>query len=193
MHAAEGENGELWTRVGDRCLSAFRQLKNIEVHYLIALRESGAVYYAAAMEGAHGVAAVPMMRPIAIDPFNGDALVYAGVHQCVLGQIGFRVDTRVHAIQIQHLEDFARPFGTAHAGDSLTENDNVGDMAELGGIWRALHGNIHRTVAGALTRDDHAMAILDAGASSGLVHVLVDTGQAAAAAGLVWRGCDREN
>ena len=39
IHAAEGENGELWTRVGDRCLSAFRQLKNIEVHYLIALRE----------------------------------------------------------------------------------------------------------------------------------------------------------
>ena len=40
------------------------------------------------------MAALPMMRPIAIDPFNSDALVYAGVHQCVLGQIGFRVDTR---------------------------------------------------------------------------------------------------
>lgn len=193
MHAAEGENGELWARVGNRCLSAFRQLKNIEIHYLIALRESGAVYYAAAMDGARGMAAVPMMRPIAIDPFNSDALVYAGVHQCVLGQIGFRVDTRVHAIQIQQLEDFARPFGTAHAGDSLSGNDNLEDMAELGGIWRVLDGNIHRTVAGALTRDDHAMAILDAGASSGLIHVLVDTGQAAAAAGLVWRARDREN
>ena len=90
IHAAEGENGELWARVAGHCLSAFRQLQNLRVYYVVVLRDRGAIYYAAALDNAHALPGLPKLRPIAIDPFNDDDILYAGIHQAVLGQIGFR-------------------------------------------------------------------------------------------------------
>jgi len=194
VHAAEGENGELWTRVGNRCLSAFRRLKNLQVYYVVALRERGAVYYAAAIVGANGLAGFPMLRPIAIDPFNDDETLFAGVHQCVLGQIGFRVDTRVHGVHIEHMPDFASPFGTAHAGDSLTGDGELAATAAVrGGAWKGFRGRVNRTETGANAGEDGAVAILDPGAPSGLIHCLVETRDIAAATGLIWRVRDVRN
>jgi hypothetical protein len=193
MHAAEGENGELWTRSGDRCLSAFRRLKNLQVYYLVALRDRGAVYYAAAMEGAHGLAPFPMVRPIAIDPFNEDEILYAGVHQCALGQIGFRVDTRVHCVQVQQLPQLSSRFGTAHVGDLLVGQGSLQDATTLGGAWRILRGSIDRTQTGAVASKGNAFATIDPGVPSGLVHAIVSTGGAPSAAGLAWRVRDGNN
>jgi hypothetical protein len=193
MHAAEGENGELWTRVGRRCLSAFRRLKNLQVFYFVVLRERGAVYYAAAMEGAHGLAAFPMMRPIAIDPFNDDEILYAGVHQCALGQIGFRVDTRVHGIHVQKIPEFASRFGTAHVGDPLTGGGFAGDTSGLSGAWRVLRGHIDSTDTGAMAHDGDTLAIVDPGVPSGLIHGIAVTGDAPSACGLAWRVRDGDN
>lgn len=192
MHAAEGENGELWARIGSRCLSAFRQVKNLQIFYIVALRERGAVYYAAAIEGAHALAGFPMLRPIAIDPFNTDKTLYAGIHQCVLGQIGFRVDTRIHGVHIGQIPEFTRPFGTAHAGDSLTGQGELKSKAPLGGTWHILGGRIARTERGAVA-DGKALAILDPGAPSGLVHALFETTDIPTASGLIWRVRDSGN
>lgn len=193
MHAALGENGELWARVGKRCLSAFRRLKNLKVHYFVVLRERGAVYYAAAMEDAHGLAALPMMRPIAIDPFNEDEILYAGVHQCVLGQIGFRVDTRVHGIRIQQVSELASRFGSAHVGDPLTGGSLADGAAGLNGAWHVLCGDIVPTRTGARATVYPALAIADPGVPTGLLHAVVATTDAASACGLVWRVRDRDN
>jgi hypothetical protein len=188
VHAAEGENGELWARVGKRCLSAFRRLQNLRIYYVIALRERGAVYYAAATAGAHGVAGFPMMRPIAIDPFNADETLYAGIHQCALGQIGFRVDTRVHGIHIEPMPEFASPFGTAHAGDCMTGRGPLAGASDCGGQWRAVLGKVERGPAGAAAVGGcDALALLYPAAPSGLVHALVEAGEGAAQVGLVWR------
>jgi hypothetical protein len=196
VHAAEGENGELWTRSGARCLSAFRRLKNLQVCYVVALRERGAVYYAAALPGAHGVGDFPMLRPIAIDAFDDTETVFGGVHQCVLGQIGFRVDTRVQSIQIGRVPEFAPAFATAHISDPLTGDRALtgSALAGNGPAWRVLRGAIGRAGDGAAAvGGGDALAMADAGAPSGLVHALVETGPAAGSVGLAWRGRDEDN
>lgn len=192
IHAAEGENGELWVRVGDRCLSAFRRLKNLQIYYLVVLREQGAIYYAAAIEGAHGLAGIPMMRPVAIDPFNTDRKLYAGVHQCALGQIGFRVDTRVQGVHIATLPEFSTPFAAAHAYDHLTAVGEISGTSELGKPWRVSHGHINRTQRG-VTSQGASLAVLDPQYPSGLVHGLLETGAAPGIAGIAWRIRDDAN
>ena len=121
MHAAEGENGELWARVGDGCLSAFRRLENLRICYFVALRDRGAVYYAAASEGARHLAALPMMRPIAIDPFNADETSYLEASIRVLSARSDFASIRAsRASMLRTFRSYAAPFTTAHAGDSLT-------------------------------------------------------------------------
>ena len=187
MHAAEGDNGELWARVAGHCLSAFRQLQNLRVYYVVVLRERGAIYYAAALDNAHALPGLPKLRPIAIDPFNEDDIVYAGIHQSVLGQIGFRVDTRVHSVQVEQIPEFAS-LGTAHAGDCLLGGGMLEGAAERGGRWRVLAGRFLRTPRGVTAvGDSEAIALLAPEKPSGLVHAVFETGDAPATAGLIWR------
>jgi hypothetical protein len=187
VRAAEGDNGELRTRVAGGCLSAFRQLQNLRVYYVVALRERGAIYYAAALDDAHALPALPRLRPIAIDPFNDDNALYAGIHQCVLGQIGFRVDTRVHSVQIEKISEFAS-LGTAQAGDRLCGEGILEGQAERGGSWRSFEGTLIRTLRGAKAAGpSEAIALVVPAASSGLVHAVIETSDRPAEAGLVWR------
>ena len=187
MHAAEGDNGELWARVAGQCLSAFRGLQNLRVYYVVVLRECGAIYYAAALENAHALPGLPKLRPIAIDPFNDDRIVYAGIHQSVLGQIGFRVDTRVHSVQVEQIPEFAS-LGTAHAGDCLLGAGMLEGAAERGGLWRLIAGRFLRTPRGVTAvGDSQAIALLAPEKHSGLVHAILETGDAPATAGLIWR------
>jgi hypothetical protein len=179
VHAAEGENGELWARVGKHCLSAFRRLKNIHMYYIVVLREQGAVCYAAADQPAHGVAAFPMMRPIAIDAFNRDSQLFAGVHQAAFGQIGFRVDTRVQAVHVGRIPEFSAPFGTAHAADSGGAK-SAGQVATIGGRWRIVQDDEHGR-----------LAVLDPKRRSGLIHATFEVRSASDTAGLVWRFSDK--
>jgi hypothetical protein len=190
MGAALGENGELRARVGVHCLRAVRGIQNLRTHYVIALRERGAIYYAAASDGAHGLAAFPMMRPIAIDPFDSNQFLYAGVHQCALGQIGFRVDTRVHRVHIEHLPEFASAAGNALVSDRLIGR---GRLEERPGKWRAIQGLVERTPSGATSCGGEAMAIADGSEPVGLIHALVQSEEETGAAGLIWRCEDERN
>jgi hypothetical protein len=189
MHAAEGNNGELWARTGERCLSAFNRLQNLQVFYLIAQRERGAIYYVAASEGAVGPAALPMMRPVAIDAFNTDATLFAGIHQCALGQIGFRVDTRVHKVQVEHVSSLSGRFSGSHAADHLSGSGSLDGETPDG--WRVLRGQVERTGSGARAAVGEALAIRRPTAPSGLLHALVEA--AGGAFGLVWRAEDENN
>ncbi|MCL4765111.1 MAG: DNA-binding protein [Hyphomicrobiaceae bacterium] len=176
VHAALGDNGELWVRAAGRCLAAFRRMQNLQILYVVVLRRRGAVYYAAAMDGAHGLGAIPNMRPIAIDTSNAEEKLYAGIHQCALGQIGFRVDTRVHSVHIERVPELADPFSTAHVFDPL----GPAGLAGLGSGWRFLP-------------ERPGLAVRDAGKPSGLLHVIVEAGDGPTAAGLAWRVHDAAN
>jgi hypothetical protein len=194
VHATGGENGELWARVGANCLSAFRGLQNLQVYYVVILREKGAAYYAASVPNARGLVAYPFLRPLAIDPFNEEATLFAGVHQCVLGQIGFRADTRVYGVQIESIPELATWYGTAHAADKLIGDRNLdGTEAEVGGCWQVSTGSYRLTPQGILPDGSDNLALLDPGKPSGLIHVLIETGDCLSECSLVWRFQDEHN
>lgn len=185
VHAALGDNGEVWVRSGDRCLPAFRGLKNVRVCYIVVLRKTGAVYYAASGPDGATLPAAPMMRPIAVDPFNRQPQLFAGVHQAALGQIGFRVDTRLHGLRVALVPELAE---AGEASDRLTGQGPLQDDPR----WQVLQGRIRRTERGAASEGE-ALALFGAPASTGLIHVLLEVTGPEGAAGIVWRHRDESD
>src|SRR5690606_16397912 len=49
----------------------------------------------------------PAMRPLALTRHRPQGVVYPGVHQGVLGQIGFRADTRVYGVRVAAAPELA--------------------------------------------------------------------------------------
>jgi hypothetical protein len=195
MHATGPENGELWTRVGSGCLPAVRGVQNLQMYYVVVLRERGAAYYAASVADANGLTAYPDLRPVGIDPFNSTPELYAGVHQSTLGQIGFRLDTRVYGIRVARLPEFSTWYGSAHAADTLEGLGSLIDApAEVGGWWHQVRGDFTRRADGASPGGFESLALLDPGAESALVHAVVQVPAGAAGAiGLVWRARDPDH
>lgn len=195
MHATGSENGELWARVSDHQLAAVRGVQNLPVYYLVILRERGAAYYAASLPGAHGLPAYPDFRPLAIDPFQQDAEVYAGVQQSVMGQIGFRVDSRIYGVQVEPFPEYAAWYGTAHAADSLSGTGVLEDSpAEMGGAWQVLRGHFTRSTEGTLGVEQANLAVLTPRQPCGLIHALVQVkAWPGGEVGLAWRVQDEAN
>jgi hypothetical protein len=194
VHATGPENGELWIRVGNELLSTLKGLQNIPVYYIIILREKGAAYYAASVPNAHGLAAYPNMRPLAIDPFNDDATVYAALYQSVLGQAGFRVDTRVYGAHVELVPELASWYGTAHAADDLIgEGLLAGSPAEVGGAWSVYRGSYELTANGVRPLQTDSLAVLKPSAPSGLLHAIIETPAIVTASGFLWRVRDKNN
>ena len=195
MHAAGPECGELWARVGSGTLRSVRGVQNVQMYYVVVLREHGAAYYAASVANVPGLNPYPTMTPLAIDSSTADATVYAGVHQSVLGQIGFRVDTRVYRAQIATLPDFDQWFGSACGADRLIGDGELGSVAaETGGLWEVWQGAFQRTTAGVRPVTSNDCAALGLPEPAGLVHVVVDTdARPVDAIALLFRVQDRDN
>lgn len=194
VHATGTHNGELWLRTQDNLLSTFRGLQNLQVYYVVILRENGAAYYGASVSNAQGLAAYPNMRPLGIDPFDQSQSLYAGFYQSILGQNGFRVDTRVYGAEVAQLPDLATWYGTAHVADDLSGEGELEKMSpEAGSHWRVYGGNYQRTAIGAIATEPDSLAVLHADIPSGLVHVLIDTSTQPSEIQLVWRFQDQKN
>jgi hypothetical protein len=150
------------------------------------------VYYAAADPAGAGLPAYPWVRPIAIDTENDQAEVYGVVSPSAYGQIGFRIDTRVYAVQISTPPLFAGWCGAALAADRLAgAGDLANSAAERGGPWHAPAGTFRRTPEG-LQADGEGVALLSLAAEVGLVHAIVNR-TAPDAVGLVVHAADAAN
>jgi hypothetical protein len=192
MHATGPENGELWARTGSHCQRTVRSVQNLQIYYVVILREKGAAYYATSVPNANGLGAYPNLRPLAIDAFNDSTPVYPGLYQSLLGQIGFRLDTRVYGARVEHLAELSGWYGTAHAADRLEGSGELRrSEAEVGGIWRMCEDGFQRSPEGAVALDGGA-AIVDPGKPSGLIHVVWQAGSHGTA-GLVCRHRDNDN
>ncbi|MCG5059413.1 MAG: nucleotide-binding protein [Limnoraphis sp. WC205] len=188
------ENGELWTRVGERLQSAFQGLQNLQVYYVVILREKGAVYYASSVPNVLGLTAYPELRPLAIDPFNTDKSVYGAIYQNVLGQTGFSIDTRVYGTQIVEIPSFTQWYGTAHGADRLVGKGSLNSMVgEVGGKWQVFQGKYQRSVQGAIAIQSNSFAILNPRQTSGLIHTLIETSDIITPVAILWRVQDQEN
>lgn len=192
VHANEAfDNGDLWTRVGEQegagsHASTCQSLQNLPIYYIVVLRDQGAVYYAASLHGAHGVGSYPSMRPIAIDWAADQAEVYAGVHQAVLGEIGFTMDTRVHGVAVAEVAQLAGAYAGAHAADSLRGTGRLGgSKGHIGGLWQG--AGFERSPGGARPWAPEALSFMDPGASTSLVHAMIHASSASRPSGLAFR------
>ena len=195
MHATGAENGELWCRTGITCLPVIRGVQNLQIYYVVVLREKGAAYYAASVADANGLGAYPYLRLLAIDPFETASPVYPGVFQAALGQIGFRLDTRVYNARVDYLPGLAAWYGSAHAADTLKGvGDLNGSTADAGGAWRVAEGEFRLSSEGVRPcAAGSNRAVLDLGNASGLLHAICTPDGADGVAGLTWRYQDQNN
>ena len=195
MHALGPHCGGLWARTGSQMLSAIWGLQNVQMFYVVVLREEGAAYYASSIAGVPGLVGYPHMRLLAIDPLNDDKTVFAGIHQSVLGQIGFRNDTRVYRTQVALVSEFDNWYGSAHGADELTGEGSLHmSSAEIGGEWTVCEGSFERTDGGLLGRDTVNAALLFPDSPAGLVHLVIKTTEKPVErVGIIWRAQDEEN
>ncbi len=174
VRATGAENGELLAQVGTKLLSILRGLQNVPVCYVVILREQGAAYYAASIPQVYGLPSFPQLRPVAIDAVNLEPTLYAGVHQSVLGQIGFRADTRVYGVKVETIPALATWYGTAHGADALIGTGNLASIpAEVGGAWQIITGSFERTEEGLIATENNSLGILKPQATSGLLHARI--------------------
>jgi hypothetical protein len=194
VRATGAENGELLVQVRTKLLSVFRGLQNVPVYYVVILREQGAAYYAASLPQVYGLPTYPQLRPVAIDAIAVEPILYAGIHQSVLGQIGFRAETRVYGVKVETVSRLATWYGTAHVADYLTGEGKLTDfLAEIGGSWQLLSGEFERTDKGLVARENNSWAIVNPQAATGLLHLAISTGDAPADLGIIWRYQDLNN
>lgn len=183
------ENGALLAQVSSQDMTCVRGLQNIPIYVIIILREVGAAYYAASIPGAGGLVPYPLMRPIAIDSASIQPEVYAGLHQSVSGQIGFRADTRVYSVQVNKLPQYGSWFGTAHTADRLTGSGQLdASPCETRVIWQVERGSFKRTSRGIQPVDEENIALIHPTEPSGLIHFIIDSGLSTGGqVGLIWR------
>lgn len=175
MRSTGPTNGEL--QAGQDGLTALVQsVQNIPLHLVVVVREEGALYAAASLAGADGFAAMPALRPLLIDPTPVPPSLFAGVHQSVLGQVGWGVDTRVLDVRVARPASLTNWFTTAQAADRPNELPADGRQAELGGPWR------HRQLG-----PRRAVAVLEGAQPSALVHLRFRLRQAEQIAGVALR------
>lgn len=194
VRATGAENGELLATVGTNVLSVFRGLQNVPVYYIVILRERGAAYYAASLPQVRGLPNYPQLRPVAIDAVNETEVLYAGIHQSVLGQIGFRANTRVYGVKVETIDRLANWYGTAQVADSLRgEAELTASSPEVGSNWQVIAGNWQRTAEGSIANEPNSMAVIDPQVASGLLHLCIATGSVPAEVGIIWRWQDEHN
>lgn len=189
MHALGPENGELWAGEVTSRTRSLRGVQNVPLYFVAVVRAEGTIYYVSSLEGAVGLTPYPWMRPIAVDSGPLANELYVGIHQSVLGQIGWRLDTRVQGIRVADMAGYESWCGGAHAADKLDQGARAGAIAELGGEWEIRSDATDATQPAATT-----MAVLDPGAPSGLIHAVAICGDGSSRkVGLVWRCLDEHN
>ncbi len=194
----DGETGRVVATVGrGDTLTALPRLLNVPTCYLVVLAPGATTYYAASLPDVDGLAALPEVRPLAIDrraSASGDQ-VFAGVHQSVLGQVGFSADTRIYGAAIRTIPEWSRPWTSAHVADLLRgEGELTGSRPDHGpGEWTTLDdAHLERTAEGARPVATRGGARIDAPEATGLVVASVAVGSDGSG-GVLFRARDDRN
>ncbi|MGH3487558.1 MAG: hypothetical protein ACRDP8_06530 [Actinopolymorphaceae bacterium] len=188
VHAATGDNGEFWLASTSRPLVSLRGVLNTPLAFYVVLRPQGAIYYAATLPGDPLMPSLPSVRPLAVDPRGKSTELWPGVQQRILGEVGYRVDTRIYHLGVVDVPELAHWYTTAHACDTLTGSGPLAEVPAIrGGSWQVSGGPATRTPRGLRAGRNGTLAGLDLGAPTGLLHVLVDTSPVPSPTLLAWR------
>jgi hypothetical protein len=193
IKATGEENGELLAKIGSKNVSVIRGIQNITMYYIIVLRETGLVYYIASLDQVRGVPSFPYMKPVGVNFRKLPANLFSAVYQSILGEIGFRIDTRINAARVTKVSHLQNWYGTAHAADKLIEKKlQHGDSAEVGGKWRITDKPLKKTVEPPKKSEGKIIYLYPA-SPSGLVHIKINFSSLQKQTGIVWRLEDKEN
>lgn len=195
MHALGPENGELWTGGNGTRTRSLRGVQNLPLYLVSVMRAGGAVYYLSSVDGAPGIASYPRFCPVAVEHSLFPEELYLGIQQGVLGQIGWRMDTRVKGVRVATLGGYESWCGGAHAADRLTGNGDLdGSRAETGGTWRGFGGKAQRGDVGATGSTGNTMSVLRPVSPTGLIYAVASPGMGdQGRVGLIWRFVDERN
>lgn len=198
MHALGPENGELWAGEANSRTRSLRGVQNLPLYYVCVARPDSCVYYVSSVEGALGPVAYPAMRPIAVDTRALPDEVYLGIQQGVLGQVGFRLDSRIYGVRVGQLAGFETWCGGAHATAECAAAADSRPVADAGGQWTlwsvAARGGPVAGAGSAAAREGVEMAVFDPTAPSGLIHATAATPIGGGErVGIICRGADARN
>lgn len=143
--------------VGSHRTPVLEGVQNVPMHLLVIQRDHGVLYAAATLAGVPGLPSGPQIRPLCIDPAPSPDEVWVGVHQAVLGQVGWGVDTRVNDVRVACPPAFGSWYTTAHAAARRPLSDG---RDELDRAWQD-----HRLTP------QHPLRLLTPPQPTGLVHV----------------------
>jgi hypothetical protein len=194
--ADNGVNGGMVQRNGSALLALINSLRQVELYIVVVLRATGAAYYLGSVTGANEIAGYTSLRPMGLDTVVNTATVYAAVWQRNMTSGGTN-STRVHALNVAQIAAWAQWYGTAQAADTLTSSPGsiAGRTADgLGGTWSAASGGFTISASGATgnVAGDN-IALIDPGATSGLIKATIVSGATPGDVGLIFRAQDANN
>lgn len=167
---------------GDR--RVLEDVQNTPLLFIAVVRGSDVVLYASSIPDTRAFAPHPEMRPLGIVAAPRAAQLYAGVHQAVLGEVHYRLDTRVAAAKGVRLPGVSWHLG-ALVADRFSGTGPLAGPAERGGTW-TVQGSPQRSAEG-LVAEGAASAAVEVGDPAGLLRLdgaIGDSGELA----LRWRG-----
>ncbi len=148
IHRAGGHQaGELWFQVGASRIRLCDELQNLPATYSIVLRKGLAELYAWSYSGATGFAEPGDTEPLASITLGAlPDRVFVGVHQPILGEVFYRVDTRVDLVQVSApgddvqaaiLESARHEWWDPDQGPPVVADGLDGDHSDLAGSCTA--------------------------------------------------------
>ena len=169
MHATGPNCGELWIREQDGFAPVVGSVQNLQLYYLVILRETDVIFYTSSVPRANSLGEYPDVRPVGISKAIESDTVWAGIHQSTLGQIGFRLDTRIYGVSVNRDADWGSRFAGAHFADDLKGSGLLdGRVPQVGEPWRATDGGPVLTGAGAVS-GGHGSGFAEPGQPTGLL------------------------
>jgi hypothetical protein len=194
MHALGPENGYLWAGAASHRTRSLRGVQNVPLYYVAVIRAESIIYYVSSVDGVVGLPPHPWLRPIAVDTQPCPDELYLGIHQSVLGQIGWRIDSRVRGIRVAQIPGYQAWHGGAHAADRLEYPPQDGKPAELGGKWKMEVEGRQCGLVKAASGSAITISVLDPAGRSDLIHAVVSPRESNhTKVGVVWRFVDLLN
>ena len=100
MHADGPRNGELWAGAAGTWTPVVSGVQNVPMYYVAVVRAETVALYVSSIPNSRGLGAYPDLRPVAVVPRPTEPELFVTVQQSLLGQIGFRADTRVQGVRV---------------------------------------------------------------------------------------------
>jgi hypothetical protein len=186
MHATGPDNGQLWARISSSPAVVLHGVANVPMYFVVVLRERGAAYYAGFLFDSKVLSTHPSLRLLGIDTVGSHAAVHPVITQSTIGQIGFRLDSRVYGVKVASVPLWEHWYGSACAADRLHGAGTIeGTCAETGQTWQVLHGDVRRSANGAVSAFGGA-AVIPARGQVGLLHATATISDASGTIDLIW-------